>query len=355
MRIAKRSPAGFLVLLAWMLLPAGLLAKTEGLFYYVPGEDGWRALLANARKISILAPQVFTVDLAGAVRGTVEKRTRSLAAQYGIRIMPLLVNENFSSEVAHSILSEEHLRQRVISDSVRLCQETGCWGLQLDFEGVLLEDGKHYTQFVREAAQALHARGLQLSVAVPSPLFVGSWPPETYELGFGGFPVASQPYDLREIARHVDFLSLMSYDHHGKGTSPGPIAGYPWVEQSIRYVLRFVPRQKVSLGLGFYARQWCDQQVSESSYLETTRLANGAGAALRWHALHRSPWFELEDTDCRKVVWFENRQSLREKLKLVRKYGLQGFSAWRLGQEDPNFWKELPERRMGGPKSAGTS
>ncbi len=338
------------------MLPTFALGATpKGLFYYVPTEDGWQSLLANVRKISILAPQVFIVDRAGTIQGKVEERVRLLAARHQIPLMPLLINENFSPEVAHNILSDAQLLRRVITDSIRLCLENGCSGLQLDFEGVTLEDGKDYTEFVREAARAYHGRKLQFSVAIGSGLFAGSLPPQNYAVLFGGFPVYPVPYETEKLARYVDFISLMSYGHYGKGSAPGPTAGYPWVEQSIRFLLQSVPPEKLSMGLGLYAQRWCNQEFSDGSYRETKLLASRTGAVLRWHDWHRTPWFEFQEAGSRNIVWFENRQSLREKLKLVRKYRLNGFSAWRLGQEDPEFWKELRERPVRAPKSAKKS
>ena len=329
------------LMLVWMLLPAGLLANGEGVFYYTPDESGWESLLANAGKISILAPQVFTANREGQVTGAVEERVRKLAAEQGIRLMPLLVNEQFSPEVAHGILGDATLRQRVISDSLRLCRENGCWGLQLDFEKVLLEDKSNYAQFVREAASAFHAHKLRFSVVVPPPLVRPDLPPEASNRML----VTPTPYDLREIGRHVDLLTLMTYDENTSEDSPGPIASYDWVEQSIRYALLFVPRQKLFMGLGFYGRQWCNQQVSESSFLEVASLAAREGLSFRWHTAHRSPWLEFEGEGCRSILWFENSQSLSEKLKLVQKHRLAGFSAWQLGQEDPAFWRQIRERR----------
>lgn len=349
--IAKPNGAVYLAFLAWALLPGRLVAESQSLFYYVPDEDAWQSLSANVKKITILGPQVFTVNAQGEVAGTVEERVRLLAAQYEIRVMPLLVNENFDPQVAHSILSDESLRKRVISDSVRLCQQSGCWGFQLDFENVLPEDGKDYTLFVREAAKAFHERRLRFSVAVPPPLVENGLPPGSPGSALGGFRVFPGPYDLKQLSRYADFISLMTYDHYTRETAPGPIAGYTWVEQNIQFVLRLVSRKKLFLGLGFYARHWCDHQVSESSFPEVVSLAGREGVSFRWHPVHRSPWFEFDGTDCRNLVWFENQESLREKLRLVQRYRLAGFSAWRLGQEDPAFWKELSERKVKGPKS----
>ena len=95
-----------------------------------------------------------------------------------------------------------------------------------------------------------------------------------------------------------------------------------------------------------WGARWCNQKVSVSNYLDTELLARRMGANVRWHRRHRTPWFEFQEAGCRDIVWFENRRSLQEKLKLVRKYRLLGFSAWRLGQEDPAFWRKLPKRRL---------
>ena len=326
------------VLLVSMVL-ARACPQPEALLYYVPEEAGWDSLQVNARQISILAPQVFAVDAAGQVTGAVEERVRLLAMQHGLRLMPLLVNENFSPEIAHRVLSDPQFRRQVIAESVRLCQQNGCWGLQLDFERVLAEDKENYTQFVREAALAFQGIQLRFSVAVPSPLWEDAQPPGPTQPSFGGYAVVPVPYDLPEIAQQVDFLTLMTYDQHSRETAPGPVAGYRWVEQSVRYALQFVPPQKLSLGMAFYARHWCNDVVSETSYREAARLARDRGIPLNWHPLHRTPWFEFDGSGCRQVAWLENRRSLREKLKLVRQYRLLGFSAWRLGQEDPAFWE----------------
>lgn len=203
------------------------------------------------------------------------------------------------------------------------------------------EDRQAYTDFVRQAAEAFHAARLQFSVALPSPLFPGPRPLQHYASVFGGFPVASTPYDLAAIAPAVDFITLMTYDGYTRSSAPGPIAGYTWVEQSVRYALQYVPRQKLHLGLGFYGRVWCNQDATEAPYSEVMKMLGDNHAELRWHEWHRSPWFVFADSRCQgqSVVFFENRESLKEKMKLVGKYRLRGFSAWRLGQEDPRFWQ----------------
>lgn len=334
-------PAWLIWLVLWAVLPATARDKPEALFYYVPRDDGWASLSVHAGKIPILAPQVFMLEEDGTIRGTVEEKVRLLAAEHGIQLMPLLANEK--PDAAHNLLVDPRRRKQVIAEALRLCLEAGCVGLQIDIEGVLDADGKSFTEFIREAAQAFHERRLQLSVALPTPLLTPA-PGEKYAEYFGGFVMYREPWALADIAPYVDFITLMTYGQFGKGTPPGPVASYDWVEQSIRYALQFVPREKLSMGLGFWAYRWCGPQITYSGYPEVEGLMASYRVKQRWHAPHRSPWFEYDDAGCRATAWFENRRSLHEKLKLVRKYHLRGFSAWRLGQEDPAFWDDMQER-----------
>lgn len=320
-----------------------LRADVRTIFYYTETEESWASLHANAGKISIVAPHVLIVDREGSVRGGIEERVRVLARQNGIQVMPVLWNEDFNTEVAHSILSDGLRRSRVVQEAVRLCHANQCAGLQLDFEGVAQEDFDGYLALIREMSAALRQRKLYLSVAVASALFTGSRPLDYYKTTFGGFVVHPSRPDLSEIGKHSEFLTLMAYDHYGRSAAPGPVAGYPWVEQSIRFLLQHVPARKISLGIPFYGRRWCWQEVTELGFSAVQKLLQSTQAPLRRHPWQRAPTFEFQRNGCRNIVYFEDRESLQEKLRLVRKYRLPGISAWRLGQEDPRFWNDIPK------------
>ena len=60
-------------------------------------------------------------------------------------------------------------------------------------------------------------------------------------------------YDYRALADTLDFISNMTYAQHTGESTPGPVAGFPWMEASIRYVLSLgVPARKISLGIPAY-------------------------------------------------------------------------------------------------------
>lgn len=59
-----------------------------------------------------------------------------------------------------------------------------------------------------------------------------------------------------------------------------------------------------------------------------------------------------ESTGIENIVWYENSQSVMEKVKLAKLFGIEGISLWRLGQIpnepdaagksfDMDIWKSL--------------
>ena len=48
----------------------------------------------------------------------------------------------------------------------------------------------------------------------------------------------------------------MSYDEHTRYTPPGPVAGYRWTLKNLEYALKFVPKEKLSLGIPVYGYRW---------------------------------------------------------------------------------------------------
>ncbi len=326
------------LLLHSLVLSAGVIRPdARTIFYYVPTDDAWKSLQDHADKISIVAPQVFVAKVDGSVEGAVEERVRALAKQKGIEIMPLLTNLDFKPEAARAAFASDH----AISDSVRLCKENGCAGLQLDFEAVADEDSAAYQAFIGKMAAALHEAKLYFSIALPSPLFQGGRPLRDYKSTYGGFVLGSFRLDLKD----ADFVSLMAYDLYHGNTAPGPVAAYPWVEQSIRFFLQYVPASKLSLGIPFYGRRWCSQKADELSFPGIQQALQRAKARVRRQAWGRVPTFDYPEGGCSNIVFYEDRKSLREKLRLVNQFHLSGLSAWRIGQEDPAFWEELPRVR----------
>jgi spore germination protein len=320
-----------------------MAARPLAMYYTTGGTFGLDSVLQHASDMTILAPQCYWLDQNGNVQGSIPASTLDAARQTKLPVMALLYNQDFDRGIASTLLHDRPLQKRVIKYLAAVAQREDLLGFQLDLENIDPADINLYTRFVHDAAKEFHHDGRLLSVAVV-PRFLNSVP--------GQWAAA---YDYSGLGHAADFLTLMAYDNSGRLGRPGPIAGYDWVKNALEYARRRVPTDKLLLGIALYGREWADDghslQAHTMPYPQTRALLNRLSLTPRWDEKHRSPWFEYQASGTVRSVWYENARSIQEKLKLLERYRLRGFAAWRLGMEDPRIWPMVTAMRESQPQS----
>jgi spore germination protein YaaH len=281
--------------------------------------------------MDLLSPQAFAAQPDGHLTGRIPPEIAA-AAQGRLAIMPAVVNADFSVDALSALLQSRASRTRLTLALVAAAQRQRLRGFVIDFEGLSRAQRQHYAAFLAEMRTRFHAAGLRLGVAVPAPV--------------GTFRDA---FDYKAIGRAADLVVLMAYDQHSRGSAPGPIAGYNWVERVVADTVATIPPAKLLLGLPLYHRSWTEtsgfRDSTAGSHGQALSLLNESGGALQWDPLSRSPWFRIENPGTESgaspdsaTVWLEDSRSVSEKIELARRYKLAGVAAWRLGQEDPGIW-----------------
>jgi spore germination protein YaaH len=340
-------PLHKLLLLASLLTARALRAQQlEALWYSTGAERSTASFLAHASHISIVSPQVFSFDREGAIHGHLDRRLVDTARGRGVKLVPLVVNPGFDQPLIHRILNVAPVRQRAIESLVALCRDQHLDGIQFDIENVNVVDKDAFTSFVRDASARLHAANCSVSAAVvprtgenPGPSAYHKW---IYENWRGA-------YDYKALAESLDFLSYMTYAQHTGGTPPGPVAGYPWMEECLQYVLSLgVPPSKISLGIPSYSDHWyasyttaegARSKAGDSEFEKVDSLVKTFHATLVWDDREKGSYAFWSNAGVFEHVWIEDARAFAAKLELVRKYKLRGYSVWVLGTEDPRVWE----------------
>ncbi len=239
-------PGAALIKARWQVLGARPLA----MYYYSPDPRGIKSLEQHVSQMTLVAPQSFWVDAEGFVHGEVPSPILETARRAKVALMPLVVNPGFDRRVASGLLRSAKAQQRAVTYLAYLAKRDNFAGWQLDLEYIDPADKSYYTRFVRRAAARLHRDGRLLSIAAV-PRFSDAYPDADPSREFHGGEWGA-PYDFRALGPLVDFLTLMTYDHHNAATPPGPVAGYDWAKAALEYATRRVPRQKILLGIPFY-------------------------------------------------------------------------------------------------------
>lgn len=340
----------FSVSLSVMAQPTTKSGDAEALFYMLDSPESFEHFRENIENIDIVCPQTFLVSKEGVLTGTVDQRVLHLAKEHGVKVMPLIVNKGFDSQLLHEIVSNPVARKRSIEMMLAYAKRLGLAGWQFDLEGLHISDRDDFTQYFRETADALHGAGLQLSAALVHATDdvggIGAYQQFLYENWRAG-------YDLKALAEAGDFLSIMTYDQHTRRTTPGPVAGIKWVERVVKHLLdEGVPPEKLSMGIPSYSVHWFADYSEERGGFSNGR-ALGYDGVLHllgkyevtpiWHEMAGCNYAVWENDGVFEYVFIEDEKSLELKMELMKKYALRGFSVWVLGREAPGFW-DVAER-----------
>lgn len=345
----------FFVLCSTLLLAGKASAQYGGerLFYYIDREDSYTSLVRNIDQITILAPQVYVVDSLGIMWGSLDRRVADLAKRHNVKVMPLFTNEGFQQPGLRRLLADSVARNRAIESMVALCKTHDYWGIQFDVENINISDRDRFTQWYSDAARALHKAGYKISVAVVHKTEDGAGP-----TAYGRFMQDSWRggYDIAALARAGDFISLMTYSEHTRRTTPGPVAGLPWTRDALEYFLRFVPAEKLSLGIPTYGGRWYTRydptgtdrasSTSESvSWSWGSGFAERNGATIQWDPVQQVPYASYMVGGINEWLFLEDVRAFKAKLDLAKEKKVRGFSVWVLGPEDPRIWEMLKNDR----------
>ena len=135
----------------------------------------------------------------------------------------------------------------------------------------------------------------------------------------------------------------MSYDDPN---SKGPVAEYPWLQKVLAYSLAHIPKQKISLGLAFYYWQWNDTTGKLIGIGGNNGLQNAIQkhkVTVHYSATQQAPYLSYKTGGQNYVIWYENERSIAQKISLIKKYGLAGFSGWAVGFELPTVYAAMKE------------
>jgi len=208
-------------------------------------------------------------------------------------------------------------------------------GVNFDFENMYHTDKGAYTNHVKEITLMAHTLGAVVSVDVTK-----------YEMGSLNW---SMCYDRNKLAGITDYIILMAYDQYYAGSkTPGPVSGLGWTEECIKISLGEIPPEKLILGMPYYIRCWktkngkviSSEAVSMATATDYIKNNNAAQTYDKEHKLTKYSWTKDNNE---YVMWIENADSIRERVKLSKKHNLAGVASWRRGFETSDVWQVIRE------------
>lgn len=257
------------------------------------------------------------------------------------RVAPMLVITNieegasFSSDLAHTILTDAQVRQTLINNIVSTLQAKNYYGLDIDFEYILPEDGGAYDLFLKTVTERLHPLGFIVTTALAPKLSADQ----------SGLLYQAHHYPVH--GRLADHVILMTYEWGYTYGAPMAVSPINQVRKVLNYAVTAIPSEKILMGIPNYGYDWtlpyrprtAARTVSNTQAVE---LAIRRNAAIQFNTESQAPYFYYnDDAGARHVVWFEDARSVQAKLRLVDLYDLGGISYWTINRFFPQNWLVL--------------
>ena len=232
---------------------------------------------------------------------------KSMRVRPILHLSTLTQEGTFSNELAHTVLTDGAVQNRLAASLLETIQQKGYRGLDVDFEFVYPEDASAYAAFIARMRESLSPLGLPVFVALV-PKTSADQRGDLYE-----------GHDYRLLGEAADFVFLMTYEW---GYTYGP-------------PMAVAPLRNVELVVEYDRAQSISNQ-------EAVALAVQNRVAIRFDQAAQSPWFRYVDGQGREhEVWFEDARSIRAKLELARSRGLYGVGYWNLMRPFPQNWALL--------------
>lgn len=266
-----------------------------------------------------------------------------LAREYGVapilQIAGVGSDGAFSGALAAHVLSNEQTASTLLSEIETLLSEKRYRGVEMDLEGLPAEYGEVYAAWIDALRTRLAPSGRTVFVSL-APRNT-----ETDADWYGGVQ------DVRRLGEVTDGATLSAYGWGYALGDPMAVSPLPEVREAVSYVGERMPPAQVMLGLSQYGYHWTlpfiegESRARPIDHAESMALAREKRAAITYDETARAPyirWFEREGGRAREhMAWFENAQSLTDRLALVEEYGLGGVSVWNGMRYTPWLWQQL--------------
>lgn len=295
-----------------------------------PGTPEWTGSFPTLEnyhdEMTGIAPYWYTVQGNGSLTSKESQQVINYAKEKQVKLFALITNKHDETD---AILKNPQIRTTAIANILKLVQEKQIDGINIDFELLKPEHKEGLSAFMSELYPQMKKLNKTVIISVFPKVDIAT--------------DVTAAYDYPVLAKNSDYLQIMAYDQHWATSTPGPIASIGWVEDNVKAAVQQAGSpQKVILGIPAYGYDWPDKQRTKAetlTYPAAVKRAEQKGAQIMWDDNAKVPHYKYGTHE----VWFENAESTKHKLGLVKQHNLAGIAIWRLGQEDPKMWDVINE------------
>lgn len=240
------------------------------------------------------------------------------------------------------IVTKPEVRRQVISSIVQQANHTTSNGQTISFNGVVIDfeslSGEmlkqYFVLFLKELKQDLEQSAKKLYVTVQ---------PDLYYDGYDYKAIGSIADKVIFMAHNYSDNELTEYEMN-IGFTITPLTPIEEVYSSLKAITDkengIIDSNKIWLQISFDSIQWklrdgkvIKPKADQPKYDKIQQRLIQNNVKMSYSDFYRNPSaiFTDDDDGTDNVLWYEDSNSVLDKIKLARMFGINGISLWRLG------------------------
>ena len=290
---------------------------------------GMESLENNRGIIDTVNPVLYSVDSRGNVvsRGVSNaniERLLDYCRNNSIRVIPTI--GSFDYDAMRTAFSSNESYKGHINTIVSEIDRYGFDGIDLDYEMINIDQKEFFLNFLRDLKNELDSRNKVLSVTV-----FPQWENGIYT----DHQDTRAVQDYSVIGDIADEVRIMTYDYTLQTSKePGPIAPINWMRDVLDYAIKYIPKEKIWLGIHLYGYQWSRDRTVAFTYTTTESAIINSGINNIFREDIGEGYAEFTcDGDFLCKAYFQTPRGVQIRRDIAREYGIAGVSYWRLGGE----------------------
>jgi spore germination protein YaaH len=108
----------------------------------------------------------------------------------------------------------------------------------------------------------------------------------------------------------------------------------------LKRAVKAFPPEKLVHAMSIYGLRWNARGVESGTWKQ---YHPDYRTQVQRDSHTKALWYETEDD----TTWYEDAESIKEKMQLGASLGISRFAFWRLGGEDPELWNMLRKMQDG--------
>ncbi|HWT73721.1 MAG TPA: LysM peptidoglycan-binding domain-containing protein [Mobilitalea sp.] len=269
-----------------------------------------------------------------------ESKLIQLSLEYGT--IPLMLTTTLSAsgepniEIGYDIMLNEEYQERHIKNTLNILKNKGYHGINMVFNYMNVSNQKLYRSFITKISKVLREEGYLFFITIN----------EAFRITENG--VDYDKVDYTGIDQEVDGIIILHFAWGTNTEAPAPVISNNHISEFIKYLLTFIPPDKLSVGIPVIGYEWelpyviGRSRANSMTIGSSISLAHDVSADILFDDVSQTPYFNYLrysfGNPSQYRVWFLDARTINADLQLVDTYHLGGIGIWNIMVYYAQMW-----------------